>query len=333
MMKKDILLTFDYELFFNISGSVEKCILEPTDRLIDIFDKYHIRATFFVDVLYYIRLKEDCRTFNDSLLIKTQLQRLVRAGHRIELHLHPHWLDAIFNGNSWEFPTYDNYRLHNLAEDAIVDLFKKGKFVLEEIAQEVDNNYRIIAYRAGGFCIQPFDKLRRCFIECDIKIDSSVVEGFYGNGVAHKFDFRGAPHKEYYRFSNDVLQIDPAGNFVELPLRTFKFNFTGRIYNKILTSGKKNNIFGDGLFISLGGGSRVIHFVNRFKLINKFYSLEFFSKSLIVRKIRNYRGAFLVLLSHPKTISLESFDIISQLANDGNEFLNISDWYKKYVLI
>lgn len=328
-MKKEILLTFDYELFFNKSGSIEKCILEPTNKLLEIFSMYGIRATFYVDILYYLRLKNDSRTFDDSLRVKDQLQNLVRAGHRIELHLHPHWLDAIYNGKDWEFPTYENYRLHNLPEGQIIDLFKQGKNELELIAKEIQADYTIISFRAGGFCIQPFEKLRKAFLDNNIRIDSSVVESFYGSGEAHEFDFRGAPINDFYRFSNDVLVHDESGDFIELPIHTFKMNFIGRISNKILTLSNKYQFGGDGIFIGLKNDTYLKGILNRFKSIPKFYSLEFLHKSIIIREINKSKYNLIVVLSHPKTISPASFEIITRLVENGNTFLNIAEWYKK----
>ena len=41
-------ISFDYELFFgNASGSAQKCILEPTQKLIDIATKHKVPFIFF----------------------------------------------------------------------------------------------------------------------------------------------------------------------------------------------------------------------------------------------------------------------------------------------
>src|SRR3989338_5632646 len=54
-----IYLSLDYELFFgNTSGSAEKCMLEPTRRLMAIAAKTGIRMTFFVDAGYLWKLQE-----------------------------------------------------------------------------------------------------------------------------------------------------------------------------------------------------------------------------------------------------------------------------------
>ena len=55
----DIRISFDYELFFgSVSGSAKKCIIEPTQKLIDIASKYHVPFIFFVDAGYLVQLKK-----------------------------------------------------------------------------------------------------------------------------------------------------------------------------------------------------------------------------------------------------------------------------------
>lgn len=47
-MKKTILLTLDYELYGNGSGDVFKHMIEPTNRILEIAQKYNLRLTFFL---------------------------------------------------------------------------------------------------------------------------------------------------------------------------------------------------------------------------------------------------------------------------------------------
>ncbi len=55
----NIFLTYDYELFFGEeSGSVDKCMIEPTNELLKIAKEFNIKMTFFVDIGYLIKLKE-----------------------------------------------------------------------------------------------------------------------------------------------------------------------------------------------------------------------------------------------------------------------------------
>ena len=76
-----VILTFDYELFFGANtGSVQKCMIEPTDRLLDLAEKHIVPMVFFVDVGFLIKLFEKCYEKEDQELIKAQLKALKKSG-------------------------------------------------------------------------------------------------------------------------------------------------------------------------------------------------------------------------------------------------------------
>ena len=74
--------------------------------MLNVLDEVGAQATFFVDYLMLKFLeKENCkRTLADLKAIEEQLMDIVRRGHRIELHIHSHWIDAKYNGDgTWDF--------------------------------------------------------------------------------------------------------------------------------------------------------------------------------------------------------------------------------------
>lgn len=104
-MKKAI-LSYDYELFFgDISGTVLKTLIEPTNKILDKLDECGLKANFFVDYLMikYLRLNTDMQSAKDVRMLENQVKDIVKRGHRVELHIHPHWVDAIYNGGVLEF--------------------------------------------------------------------------------------------------------------------------------------------------------------------------------------------------------------------------------------
>ena len=63
MKTKNLLITFDYELFLGRrSGRPLDCMLEPTKLLLDKLKLYGAKAVFFVDCTYLCRLKEQGKT-------------------------------------------------------------------------------------------------------------------------------------------------------------------------------------------------------------------------------------------------------------------------------
>lgn len=238
-MKKKIILSFDYELFFgDKSGTVQKTLIEPTNKILDAMEAVGFKGNFFVDwqMLKYIMLENDTRCQKDYILLKEQLKDIIRRGHRIELHIHPHWVDAKYNGDgTWDFSIFRHYSLNSFTEDDIQEMFVEGKNLLTGIAREVDTEYEIIAFRAGGWAIQPFYTLRNAFKAAGIKIDSSTMQGIKITTDYSSCDFLNMPFfiDGYYRFKDSVENPVDDGEFIEVPISSVKLPFLSRVIGKL----------------------------------------------------------------------------------------------------
>lgn len=235
---KTIILSFDYELFFGErSGTVVKSIIEPTNMLMDVMEQNGMRGNFFVDYLMFRELEEqaESRAQADLAMLKEQIRDMVRRGHRIELHLHPHWIDARYNGDgTWNFDDYTHYSLSSLDEETIVEMFKDGTAYLTALAREVQHDYKILSFRAGGWAVQPFSNLKEAFEICNIKLDSSVAYKTFGRQENSEYNFIGAPSKEMYCFCDDVCLESESGPFLEVPIYTIQRNMFDKIVDKLL---------------------------------------------------------------------------------------------------
>ena len=73
-LKKNIIFTFDYEPFLGSkSGTLNNCIIEPTERLKLILNTYNAKAVFFIDTLYLKNLK--LVSINEYGIIIKQIQQ------------------------------------------------------------------------------------------------------------------------------------------------------------------------------------------------------------------------------------------------------------------
>jgi len=219
-MKRNLLLTFDYELFLGPrSGRIDACLLKPTDGLLRLLARHGVKGIFFIDVLYLIRLKaqRDERCRHDFGLVAGQLRRMVSGGHDVFPHLHPHWLDAGYDGavNEWNLGSAGKYRFHRCSEAERTRLFDEAMATLRDILAP---GYRPDGYRAGGWSIQPFSDFRPHFLRHGIRYDMTVLPGMYSFTDAQHFDFTTAPAKSIYRFDGDVCFEVPNGPFVEFTL-------------------------------------------------------------------------------------------------------------------
>ena len=221
-------MSFDYELFFGSnSGTVLKTLIEPTNTLLSVLERHGFRGNFFIDYLMFRELEKQSgeKAQSDLKMLKDQICDMVRRGHRIELHLHPHWIDAKYNGDgTWNFDDFTHYSLSSLDEETIIEMFKSGVSYLTSLVKDECPNYKIVAFRAGGWAVQPFNKIKKAFEVSGIKIDSSTSFGMFRKMKDSCFDFRRMPYKALYHFEDDVCIEKANGSFLEIPITSFHRN-------------------------------------------------------------------------------------------------------------
>ena len=238
MKKKKVILSFDYELFFgDKSGTVLKTLIEPTNKILDAMDSVGFKGNFFIDwqMLKYLKEENTERTLSDYNLIKNQLKDMVRRGHRIELHIHPHWVDAKYNGDgTWNFSDFRHYCLNSFAPDEITDMFIEGTNLLESIAREIIPDYKIVAFRAGGWAVQPFKLLVDGFHKTGIKIDSSIMPGLGVLSPHACIDYTTAksPSCGFYKFKDNET-VEEEGEFLEIPISTCKRTLPVKVISRL----------------------------------------------------------------------------------------------------
>lgn len=246
----NILLTYDYELFLGSNtGSPEKCLIEPTNKLLEIFHNNSVKTTFFVDAAYLLKLyrqkKQNFDLERDWNAVSKQLKELTRLGHEIQLHIHPQWLFSDYSGKEWLIDQ-TNYSLTNIAPDITQKIFYDSKTILEKITGKI-----VYVYRAGGFTIQPFYKLYNTFLSNEIKIDSSVFPGGKYRSKAQNFDFTNCPDKSKWTFKDNPCNEDLEGKILEVPITSVFY--TPLFYMQMIFHRK----FGGKLHTKIGDGTPV----------------------------------------------------------------------------
>jgi len=332
---KPLLLTFDYELFFGAdSGTAQRCLIEPVNSLLDVLDSAAVKATFFIDVLYLWALKnnfnssQNCR--EDYELVEDQIKQIIARGHDAQLHIHSHWLDAEIDlkRNKWVF-TYKKYRLHALNNTAdssdilsVSGCVEEGKKILQDICRCSKSDYEVFCFRAGGWCLQPFEDLRAALINNGVTCDSSVLPGYKSsNDDAHYMNYLDAPQLTRWVFDKDVCEVNKQGSFVEVPIPTVKVKNWRLLRNflvkRILGGWSK---YGDGVGMRFQSPSfnRLKMLVKPFSTQLKYIDLDAYilsdMKYMIDEIDREYEGeGAIVLLGHPKNSSKSSIDTLNRL--------------------
>lgn len=312
-MCKNIIISFDYELFFGDNpGTVQGSLVEPTKRILEALKYAQGSATFFVDYLMLkYMLAENETTKAEAQIIIEQLKDIVRQGSRIELHLHPHWVDAKYHDGKWDFSDFSHYCLNSFPQEEITKMFVEGTKFLESIAREVEPDYKIVAFRAGGWAILPFSKMKEGFVKAGIKVDSSVMQGavIESNGIT--LDFTESPLKAVYNYKDDVLKEETGGPFVESQICSYRSNIFTYVYGSIwhhlhhcitnvLTDGShyrtsKNQIDTNRKIVKKSRWEQM-HSQQAFGLTGQ-------PPYILRYHIRRCRQPLVVLISHPKDLS------------------------------
>tara|TARA_B110000285_G_scaffold22250_1_gene21514 strand:- start:75 stop:995 length:921 start_codon:yes stop_codon:yes gene_type:complete len=271
-------------------------MIEPTEDLFKIATGKDVFYTFFVDVGYLIQAEKYPELIGDVELVKNQITKMISLGHDVQLHIHPHWEKAIWKDGEWEMNINGSYKLSDFKLNEIARIVKSYKSYLDKLIGR-----KTIAFRSGGWCIQPFGKLIDVFKEVGLKIDSSVFQGGYLQTENYSFDFRLAPVKSKYQFEDDVCQEVENGTFTEFPIASFRYNplFFWRLYilGKIFPS--KYKMIGDGEFISQGGRKKqILTSYTTYHVSTDGYYATKLKQGL--QKSQNIGHNEMVIIGHPK---------------------------------
>ena len=328
----NIFITLDYEIYFGENtGTVEKCIIYPTNELIKIANKHRVKFSFFIDCGFLIKLDEYRKKYpvleTDYRSVRTQLERLSNEGHDLQLHIHPHWEDSFYDGEKWRI-NVKRYKLSDFDQNEINDIIKRYKNKLMEFAGKP-----IIANRAGGWCLQPFDKLKNSLIENEVLIDSTVFKNGRYVSENYFYDFRNAPDKTLWHFENDPMEENEKGSFTEIPISSHKVSLL--FFWKLFLLGRWNPYLhkplGDGFPISAPG--------QRFRLLTSFtnqtVSIDGYNANLLQKAltglVKKKIGNEFVVIGHPKALSRFSLVSVDEFIGNNKLQHNFTTYNQEYL--
>jgi hypothetical protein len=228
---KKLLLTLDYELFGNGSGNVFKHIIEPTNKILDVVERHGAKLTVFFEVVEFWKLKQEWERgnhmgydHNPTEAIEQQVHDMISRGHDVQLHIHPQWVGAKWEGGAWKVD-YNNWRLGSFSSEilTIEQLIAKGKRTLEDIIKPSFPNYECVALRAGGYNAQPSQAIVDAMQESGLKYDSSVVPGAIETGTLSVYDYSASPLNNGEWDVDNCLECPSinSSDIKELPIVTF----------------------------------------------------------------------------------------------------------------
>lgn len=226
-----VLYSTDYEVYLGGNRAPEREVLiDTTDRLVAACDELSVPLTLFCDVACIWRYRETgLNEFPDQ--VEAQLLRLVGAEHDVQAHLHPHWLvtriehDAA--GHSHYRTSLDKYLLGNWTppdgrtlHDFCRELFCRARDYLHALLRPARPGYNCIAFRAGGYGLQPHsDVILSALRDAGYLIDSSVVPGMKLDSNVNRVDFTQVPRVGNYRLEAEGSTLKASGTgLFEIPI-------------------------------------------------------------------------------------------------------------------
>lgn len=342
--EKNILFTFDYELFLGSkSGTAKNCIIDPTNSILGLLKKYDIKKSlFFVDTVYLMKLAfldEDMGAREDYKMIFEQLTEILRSGHYIFPHIHPHWLEANYNKGTkqWILKDLDKYRFHNISDEEKHLLFSTSVNFIRSIQEKANVFYDIDGYRAGGWCIQPFRDFKPFFEKYNIKYDFSVLSDFKLLNDKFFYNFSNFPKQKIYKFDSEIEQAIENGKFTEFSITniqlTNKEKIQSKIFQKVLYRLNYQN-FGDGLAVPKTEEKTMMSdsFIRKSN-----HNLEMTSIELLtIPKLKLYKSytkkhSFIHFITHPKMLTKHNLYCFDRYLKFITKNYSLKTDYKKIV--
>lgn len=221
-------------------------MIEPTQRLLALCDAHGAKLSIMFEVGEYWAMKQAEEAgslrlgYSPSREIEEQLKDAVGRGHDVQLHLHPQWIGAAFEGNRWRLHP-EQRQISDLpnglgSEDdpfSIVGALSRGKHTLESMIRAQRPEYECLVYREAMFWGQPSELLVTGLKRVGLAGDSSVVKGLYETNPVPT-DYRQAESASGYWWTraDEISLRGPTGeHIVEFPvwsrMRLYASNFKG----------------------------------------------------------------------------------------------------------
>jgi hypothetical protein len=222
----NLVLTHDWELRGNGSGDIERIQFAPMRKLLKIYNKFGVRVSYTPDLMQQLAFRKlegqhpELRSLADSW--DEHLREAFRQGHDIQLHTHPQWLGAEYEGGEWCLTS--GWSILNYDPETAFAMLAESKSYLENLLQPLDPSYRCIAFRAGALAVAPSSHLLGLLVQLGIVVDVSLAGGLHVNTSNLQLDYRNCEETflPFYPRMEDARKVSPqAEKIVCVPIHHF----------------------------------------------------------------------------------------------------------------
>jgi hypothetical protein len=248
-----VLFTLDYEIHGNGEGSPLKLMVEPTYRMLKLFDKFGAKLTILADVAEILKFREYYQNYGKDtysyLEIAEQLKFAIKSGHDVQLHIHSSYFNATHNDGKWN-NDWSEYDLANLPFERVDKMIRLSKQFLNDLLKQVKVNYSCNVFRAANWSLMPSKNIIRSLTKNGIKIDTSVFKYGKRKGLVN-FDYSDcySDALPWIAHDDDITKQDITGNIIEVPIYSqlkpiWSFFSLNRLYR---VKESKNHNFNEGI--------------------------------------------------------------------------------------
>jgi hypothetical protein len=239
MARIDLVLTDDWELRGDGSGHMPRLQFDTMERLLAVYERHGLVATFTVEVMQQLRHLEEGARRPDLAGLARRWEDLVRGayrrGHDVQLHLHPQWDGATWDGGRWRLTA--PWSILDHPPERVRALVRAGREYLEGLLRPLDAGYRCVAFRGGSWCIAPGAHVLPALIDNGILLDVSLVGGIRYDNAVVRLDYRHLDEDflPFYPDPRDARRV-AAGRqpIVCLPTHTFEYGPAAKIRHLVL---------------------------------------------------------------------------------------------------
>jgi len=180
-MKKKLLVLIedDFEIMGNGLGNVADLQYLHALFLMNIAEELGIKLTFTVEVVQQLNFNK-YKHLNPNIRVQKKLWdevvcMMAERRFDVQLHLHPQWLNAEYKDGNFHLSDNWNIGLYKPSEQKqlITESIDYLNFLLKPILPD----YKIIAFKAGGWGLQPSESLLQELAQAGIRIVMGVRDG------------------------------------------------------------------------------------------------------------------------------------------------------------
>ena len=320
----NVAITFDYELFFGYNYYDSQSVLfTPTELIINYLSDNGIPSTFFADTCSVTAHERyGLHDYNQSFV--KQIQYIVKLGGDVQLHIHPHWLTSIWDGNKWSFDS-SHYKIHDFGfeydnPNNAHRIISDQKNFLQQVIREVVPNYNCVAFRAGGYCLQPSSRIVDCLLSEGFLIDSSVASFLKTEEKSISKDYRNMPNElNWFIARNSEWNIPHDSGLFEVPVGSVNNRILKRLVSPASIVFPRDEKKGE--YLAVNNTERKSRLLNimRYAFGRSLLSLDSMAADEIWASLlsleRKFPNGFIAIVSHPKLYGPNYFENLNKFVS------------------